>query len=75
MLAGLLELQPWLAQWHAEPLEELAGARPSEQFAQLLAAECTEHGFTHDDLRAWRPPERRRTAKKKRAAKKARVDA
>ena len=66
MLAGLLELLPWLKQWHNEPSEELDGARPSEQFAQFIDAECVEHGFTHDDLRSWRPPEKRKARRAKR---------
>jgi hypothetical protein len=66
MLAGIIELLPWLEQWHNEPSVEHGGARPSQQFADFLAAECAEHGFTRDDLRSWRPPEkvRRKRAKK-----------
>jgi N-6 DNA Methylase len=55
MLAGLLELLPWLKQWHHEPSAELGGERPSDQFEAFLNAECSEFGFTSDDLRAWRP--------------------
>jgi hypothetical protein len=69
MLAGLLELLPWLHQWHNDPSDELGGARPSEQFSQFLEAECAEHGFTHEDLRAWRPPEKKGRAKRTGRAK------
>jgi hypothetical protein len=66
MLAGLLELLPWLKQWHNEPSEELGGERPSDQFEAFLNAECSELGFTHDDLRAWRPAAKTRgTGKRK----------
>jgi hypothetical protein len=65
MLAGLLELLPWLKQWHSDPLAELGGDSPAAQFTQLLEAECAEHGFSHDDLRAWRPAPAQRRAKKR----------
>ncbi len=55
MLAGLLELLPWLKQWHNDPSAELGGERPSDQFDAFINAECSEYGWTHDDLRAWRP--------------------
>ena len=41
------------------------GDRPGEQFAQFIDAECADHGFTHDDLRNWRPPEKQRGSAKR----------
>jgi hypothetical protein len=64
MLAGLLELLPWLKQWHSEPSADLGGEKPCDQFEAFLNAECAEFGFTHDDLRAWRPAQKGRGAKK-----------
>lgn len=58
MLAGLLELLPWLKQWHNEPSEDYAGDSPANYYAGFLDAECHAHGLTHDDLRRWRPPEK-----------------
>jgi hypothetical protein len=46
MLAGLLELLPWLEQWHGEDGAEYRG---------YLEGECAQAGVTFDDLRAWRP--------------------
>lgn len=69
MLAGLLELLPWLMQWHNEPSEELGGARPGEQFGLFLEAQCTELGFTREQLRGWRPAGKKRAAEKKAPAK------
>jgi hypothetical protein len=68
MLAGLLELLPWLDQWHNQPDADFDGAIPAAQFREFLDAECAEHGFTYEDLRNWRPT---RTAggKKKAAAR------
>ncbi|HEY5835159.1 BREX-2 system adenine-specific DNA-methyltransferase PglX [Streptomyces sp.] len=67
LLAGLLELQPWLTQWHDE-FDPLYGMSPAAFFAGYRSQIQGEHGLTDDDLRAWRPPaptRGRRTAKKK----------
>lgn len=55
LLAGLLELMPWLLQWHNQPSEELGGAKAGDQFALFLEGQCAELGLTHKDLRDWRP--------------------
>lgn len=60
MLAGLLELIPWVKQWHNEPSEEFGGLRMGDYYEQFLDGECRLHGLTHDDLRAWRPPKKAR---------------
>ncbi|MEV4841016.1 BREX-2 system adenine-specific DNA-methyltransferase PglX [Nonomuraea sp. NPDC049486] len=65
-LAGLLELQPWLYQWHHE-FDALYSGSPADFFAGYRQQIQGEHGLTDDDLRNWRPaaPARgRRTAKK-----------
>ncbi|MEV5048449.1 BREX-2 system adenine-specific DNA-methyltransferase PglX [Streptomyces griseoincarnatus] len=54
LLAGLLELQPWLSQWHDE-FDALYGGSPAAFFAGYRATKQGEHGLTDDDLRAWRP--------------------
>ncbi|KRD00683.1 BREX-2 system adenine-specific DNA-methyltransferase PglX [Streptomyces sp. Root264] len=53
-LAGLLELQPWLSQWHNE-FEILYSGSPADFFAGYRQQKQGEHGLTDDDLRAWRP--------------------
>ncbi|MFH0241986.1 BREX-2 system adenine-specific DNA-methyltransferase PglX [Streptomyces sp. HK10] len=66
-LAGLLELQPWLEQWHNE-FDMLYSGSPADFFAGYRQQKQGEHGLTDDDLRAWRPPAAtrgRRTAAKK----------
>ncbi|KIG17731.1 putative DNA methylase [Enhygromyxa salina] len=75
MLAGLLELLPWVKQWHPEPDPD-TGEPFGVFLEQWLEGECRLHGFTHDDLRDWRPPttrgrKKKKTAKKKTAKKKA----
>ncbi|MFB7912862.1 BREX-2 system adenine-specific DNA-methyltransferase PglX [Streptomyces sp. NPDC056061] len=54
LLAGLLELQPWLGQWHNE-FDPLYSGTPAAFFAGYRSAQQGEHGLTDDDLRAWRP--------------------
>ncbi len=55
MLAGLLELLPWLKQWHNEPSAEYDGERLGDYFENYLDGQCAELGLTRDALRAWRP--------------------
>ncbi|KAF0647963.1 MULTISPECIES: BREX-2 system adenine-specific DNA-methyltransferase PglX [Streptomyces] len=66
-LAGLLELQPWLSQWHNE-FDVLYSGSPADFFAGYRQQKQGEHGLTDDDLRDWRPPAatrgRRAAAKK-----------
>ncbi|MEU5751758.1 BREX-2 system adenine-specific DNA-methyltransferase PglX [Streptomyces sp. NPDC047829] len=57
LLAGLLELQPWLNQWHDE-FDPLYGGSPAAFFAGYRATKQGEYGLTDDDLRAWRPGKR-----------------
>lgn len=58
MLAGLLELLPWLKQWHNKPDAEFGGLKMGDYFAQFLDGECQTLGLTHSDLEAWRPPKK-----------------
>ena len=53
-LAGLLELIPWLKQWHNEP-DPATGERMGNSFAALLETECQELGITVDSLQEWTP--------------------
>ncbi|MBD9727860.1 BREX-2 system adenine-specific DNA-methyltransferase PglX [Streptomyces caniscabiei] len=54
-LAGLLELQPWLSQWHDDFDMNYSGS-PADFFAGYRQQKQGEHGLTDDDLRGWRPP-------------------
>ncbi len=64
LLAGLLELVPWLKQWHNEPNASFGGQRLGEYFAQYVESEARENGLTLDDLRAWRPAAKGKGKKK-----------
>ncbi|MGW0192069.1 BREX-2 system adenine-specific DNA-methyltransferase PglX [Nonomuraea sp. NPDC003201] len=54
-LAGLLELQPWLYQWHHE-IDTMYSGSPADFFASYRQHIQGEHGLTDDDLRNWRAP-------------------
>lgn len=54
LLAGLLELVPWLEQWHNE-VDPVYGERMGAYYKGFVAEEARSHGFTLDDLRAWKP--------------------
>ncbi|MFD8933905.1 BREX-2 system adenine-specific DNA-methyltransferase PglX [Streptomyces sp. NPDC059578] len=53
-LAGLLELQPWLEQWH-DDFDPTFGASPAAYFRGDRQMVQGEHGLADDDLRGWRP--------------------
>lgn len=53
-LAGLLELQPWLDQWHGEE-DPNYGISPAAFLSGDRRTMQSEHGLTDDDLRNWRP--------------------
>lgn len=55
LLAALLELQPWLDQWHTE-IDPAYGLSPAAFLSSHRRTLQGEHGLTDDDLRAWRPP-------------------
>jgi hypothetical protein len=69
MLAGLLELLPWLQQWHNEPSEEFDGLKLGDYFEGYIDEQCAELGLTRDALRAWRPEGKTRAAGRKTSTK------
>ena len=54
LLAGLLELVPWLEQWHNE-IDPAYGERMGTYYRGFVSEEARALGFTLDDLRAWKP--------------------
>lgn len=55
LLGGLLELVPWLRQWHNE-IDTETGLRMGDFFQGYVEEQARELGLTLDDLRAWAPP-------------------
>ncbi|MDI1269465.1 MAG: BREX-2 system adenine-specific DNA-methyltransferase PglX [Polaromonas sp.] len=54
LLAGLLELVPWLEQWHNE-VDPVYGERMDHYYKGFVTEEARAQVFTQDDLRAWKP--------------------
>lgn len=54
LLAALLELVPWLLQWHNEP-DPVFGERMGDYYRSFVTVEARDLGFTLEDLRAWKP--------------------
>jgi hypothetical protein len=54
LLAGLLELVPWLEQWHNE-IDPAYGERMGAYYRGFVNEEARALGLTVDDLRAWKP--------------------
>lgn len=54
LLAGLLELVPWLEQWHNE-IDPAYGERMGTYYRGVVSEEARALGFTLDDLRGWKP--------------------
>ncbi len=61
MLAGLLELLPWVKQWHNEPNQDFGGLKLGDYYEDYIASQCRELGLTEQDLRDWRPAEKKRS--------------
>ena len=66
VLAGLLELLPWLLQWHNEP-DPAHGERLGDFFSTFLAEETRALGLTQEELTRWRPAQTARRGRKPRA--------
>jgi hypothetical protein len=54
LLAGILELVPWLKQWHNEMNQDF-GERLGDYYERYVDTEARALGLTLDALRAWRP--------------------
>ncbi len=54
VLTGLLDLKPWLLQWHNE-LDPETGVKLGEYFVQFAESQCQELGFSPEEVRSWQP--------------------
>ena len=67
LLASLIELLPWLKQWHNEPNANFDGLRMGDYFEGFVNEEARNLGKTLAEIKAWVPP--KKVAKKKAASK------
>ncbi len=54
LVAGLVELEPWLHQWHADP-DPLFNGSPAVFITGFIDQHLSGMGKTRDDCKAWRP--------------------
>jgi hypothetical protein len=54
LMAGLVELLPWLKQWHNEP-DATLGERMGDYFEGFVQDEARAMGVTIAEVQAWRP--------------------
>ena len=67
LLASLLELVPWLEQWHND-LDPEFGQRMGTYYKGFVTEDARALGFTLDDLRAWKPAASAKRGRKRVAA-------
>ena len=67
LLAGVIELAPWLLQWHNEYDPDL-GARMGDYFVDFVQTEARALGMTEAAVAAWTPPATPRRGRSRRAA-------
>lgn len=57
LLAGVIELLPWLKQWHHD-LDPEYNQRMDEVYEGFVTEEAKGLGMTEDEVKAWQPPAR-----------------
>ena len=67
LLAGVIELVPWLLQWHNEYDPDL-GARMGDYFVDFVQTEARALGMTEAAVAAWTPPATPRRGRTRRIA-------
>jgi hypothetical protein len=63
LLAGLLEVMPWVRQWHGVYDAEWEG-NPAEEFGTFLEEQLRSYELSEQSLKGWRPPAKGRGRKK-----------
>ncbi len=58
LLACLLELLPWLKQWHNEPDAAFDGLQMGDYFEGFINEEARQLNKTIPEIKAWQPPQR-----------------
>ncbi len=70
LLASLIELLPWLKQWHNEPNANFDGLRMGDYFEGFVNEEARNLGKTIAEIKAWVPPKKAgKTIKIRRSSK------
>jgi len=71
LLASLIELLPWLKQWHNDPNPNFDGLRMDDYFDGFVNVEARNLGKTLAEIKAWVPMKKvaKRAIKTKKTAK------
>ncbi|MEQ9379352.1 MAG: BREX-2 system adenine-specific DNA-methyltransferase PglX, partial [Pirellulales bacterium] len=64
LLAGLDQLLPWIHQWHPDVDPEF-GETAGQSYQTMLEADAHELGLTLEEIRAWEPPKKTTTRRKR----------
>lgn len=56
LLGCLIELLPWIKQWHNDPDAAFDGMRMGDYFDGFINEEARQLGKTLDEIKAWTPP-------------------
>jgi hypothetical protein len=67
LLAGVIELLPWLLQWHND-YDPGLGARMGDYFVDFIQTEARALGMTEAAVAAWTPPTTPRRGRSRRIA-------
>ena len=62
LLAAIIELLPWLKQWHHD-LDPDYNQRMDEVFEGFVTEEAKNLGLTIEEIKAWEPPKKTRRSK------------
>jgi hypothetical protein len=68
LLAGLVQLLPWIHQWHPE-IDKEFGETAGKSYQSMLEQDAHELGLTLEDIRTWQPPEKPRNTRTTRKKK------
>jgi hypothetical protein len=63
LLAGLLEILPWVRQWHHD-LDPAYGISPADAYDTYLTAQRESRNLTEESLLTWLPPNPTRSRRK-----------
>jgi type I restriction-modification system DNA methylase subunit len=74
LLASLIELLPWLKQWHNEPNANFDGLRMGDYFEGFVNEEARNLGKTLSEIKAWVPPKKVASRRKLKATSSKAVD-
>ena len=66
LLGGIIELLPWLKQWHHD-IDPEYNQRMDEVYEGFVTEEAKNLGLTIDEIKAWQPPQRAGGQRRKRA--------